>query len=574
MTVSYYGPNQVSKALFTQQLIESPPPFIAIDVETISLKERLPLGFAIATSPDEAWYFKTFPEVDPELDLIKPLLANPAIKKVYQNIMFDMRVLPAALPDYNIDASNVADTLVMARLLRRPAVKLSELSSEVGMELQTANDLMAEYQAKTMLEIPPEATGAMCASHAKATLALFFKFLPELREAGLSDYFNVEMTAVPILIEMSQRGLKIDQESRQREETRLEGLVEYYRGMCAEPGLEFNPGSPQQVGYVLAERGNFLPIKKSRDKKTGALLMRYSTEEKVLQFCDDPIAAIVLNFREANTLLTRYVRPLAGLERVYTEYSLDTVVGRTTSSKGGDPEKTNLQNWPPELRYILMPDSGTFAHGDFSQEHLRILMHFSGDRKMENIYRQPALLEDGSKNPEADIHAMTAHDLHISRTIAKRVNFGVPYGATAQVLRDNTKIQDLRICQRFLDNWYKAYPDAAEWLHGAKEYGRKRGMSLPTLFGRQIAIPEEYTKSGKLDTEAMDRKAVNYPILGSDGEIMKRALIICDRKNLPLAVQVHDSIDCDGDVEFPVDELEAIAPVRIPFETEKNPRWK
>lgn len=560
MTVSYYGPNTVSKELFTQQLVESPPSIISIDVETISLKQRLPIGFAIATAPDEAWYFKVYPELDPEVELLKPLLANPKIKKVYQNAMFDVRVLPIGLPDFEIDDTNVADTLVMARLLGKPLVKLSELSPEVGMYIQSANDLLVEYQAKTMLDIPVEATAAMCASHAKATLALFYKFLPDID----TDYFNIEMSVIPILVDMSQRGLKIDQRARAMVESRLEGDVAYYRQLCAEE--DFNPGSPQQVSYILAKRGNFLPMNKTKTA--------YRTDEKVLQFCDDPLAAVVLNFRDKNTLLTRYIRPLAGLDRVYTEYSLDTVIGRTTSSKGGEKDKTNMQNWPPDVRYILCPDSGTFTHGDFSQEHLRILMYKSGDRVMQNIYSQPVYFPDGERNPEADIHAMTARALNIPRRLAKIVNFAIPYGGTAKVIHERAKIANLKICQNFLDKWYETYIDAAEWLRAAQDYGENHHKSLPTLFGREVAIPEEWTKWGKIDKEAMRRKAVNYPILGSDGEIMKRALIICSKKGLPLAVQVHDSIDCDGDIEFPVEQLEGIAPVHIPFSVEKNPRWK
>jgi len=559
VSVRYFGRKQVSKELFRQQLVESPPPFVSIDVETISLKNKMPIGFAVATSPEEAWYFQTFPELDPEVELIRPLLADPAIKKVYQNAMFDIKVLPIGLADFTVDDSNIADTLVMARMLGKAQVKLSELSLELGIVLTTASDLMAEYGAKDMLGVPTEAVAAMCASHATTTLKLFYHLLPDID----TDYFNVEMAAIPILVDMSQRGLKIDQAARAYEERRLETEVAYYRALCAEE--DFNPGSPQQVGYILAKRGNFLPLAKSKKQ--------YKTDEKTLQFCDDPLAAIVLNYREKNTLLTRYVRPLKGFDRVYTEYSLDTVIGRTTSSGGGEKGQTNLQNWPPELRYIFMPDSGTFTHGDFSQEHLRILMHFSGDRKMQEIYSLPRRLPDGQPNPDADIHMITARGMNITRDFAKRVNYGMQNGGTAKVMQNYAKIHNLQLCQSFVDGWFELYRDAGEWIRGAQEYAIQNGKALPTLFGREVHIEEEWTKFGKLDLEAMKRKGSAYPILGSDGEVMKRALIICEKAKLPLAIQVHDSIDCDGSIEFPVEQLENIAPVHIPFQVQKNTRW-
>jgi DNA polymerase I len=545
MTVLYFGPDHATKELFNQHLVESPPQFISIDTETISLKERLPIGFAIAVSPSEAWYFKVYPEPDPEIAMLKPLLANPNIKKIMHNCMFDVRVMALALP-YQMDDSNIADTNVMARLLGKAETKLGILAEEVGLKAQDAPSILLEYNAKSMLEIPPEALAAKCANDAKVALALFYEYLPQID----LDYFKVEMAVIPILIDMSQRGLKIDQDSRAVEETRLETDKAYYKSVCAEE--DFNPGSGQQTGYVLAKRGNFLPFTKSR--------RQLKTDEDTLQFVDDPLATVVLGYKKANSLLTKYIYPLRGLDRIYTEYGLDTVVGRTNSSN------FNMQNIPEHLRQIFVPDSGTYTTGDFSQEHLRILMHFSGDKQMERVYNEGEM--------GGDIHAYYAKKKGLPRYIAKVINYAIPYGATPFVIRAQTKIRDIRKCSQYLDEWFDTFRDAAAWIRGAKEYGLQHHKSLPTLFGRQIAIPDELTKYGKLDLEAMGRKAVNYPILGSDGEVMKRALIICAAHGLPLAVQVHDSITCDGDIEFPVEQLESIAPVRIPFMVEKSPRWK
>ena len=541
MSVTYFGQRTMSKDLFNEQLVHSPPPVISIDIETISLKERMPIGFAIATSPEDAWYFSTYPEHDREIELVMPLLSNPNIKKVFHNAIFDLRSFPLICP---IDSSNIADTNVMARLLRKVDTRLTDLAEEVGMVNQDAASLMAEYGAKTMLDIPQEAVAAKCACDVKVTLALYNKYAPDID----SDYLDVEMASIPILIKMSLRGLKINQEDRAKEEARLEKDVVYYKQLCEEEDL--NPASNQQVGYILAKRGNFLPFTKSKKQ--------LSVNAEQLEFLDDPIAAIVLNFREANKLLTTYIRPLKEDDRIYTQYSLDIIVGRIQSSN------RNMQNIPPDVRYIFEPDSGVYTTGDFSQEHLRILMHLSGDREMQRVYYEG---ESGG-----DIHLKTAKELGISRRLAKVINFAIPYGGTPRTVSTQSKIKDIRKCSRFLDGWFDTYRDAAEWIRGAQDYGMRHGKALPTLFGREIAIPEEYNKWGRLNDDAMKRKAVNYPILGSDGEIMKRALIICE--HLPLAVCVHDSITADGDIEFPVEQLETISPIRIPFAVEKSERWK
>lgn len=548
MPVTYFGPETVSRELFNKQLVTSPPPVIAVDVETISLKERMPIGFAIATSPVEAWYFRTYPEPDPELELVWPLLANPNIKKAFHNAMFDLRAFPLI---GHIDRSNIADTNVMARLLGRTDTKLFELALEVGRTAQDAHSLIVEYGGKTMLDVPSDVVAEKCANDTQVTLALYHEYVDGIDP----QYFKVEMSVIPILIDMSLRGLRVNQEDRAKLEARLEIDVEHYKHLCEEE--DFNPGSNQQVGYILAKRGNFLPFTRSRKQ--------LKVDEDQLEFLDDPIAAIVLNFRRANKLLTTYVLPLKDEDRIYTEYSLDIVVGRIQSSS------KNMQNIPgadsptgTNARHIFEPDSGVFTTGDFSQEHLRILMHFSGDREMQRVYY------DGEY--EGDIHKKTAKELGISRHLAKTVNYAIPYGATPWAVSVNAKIKDLKKCARFIDGWFDTYRDAAEWIRGAQEYGLRNNKALPTLFGREIAIPDEETKYGKLNIEAMKRKGVNYPILGSDGEIMKRALIVC--KRLPLAVTVHDSITCDGDVEFPIETLETLSSVRIPFAVKKTERWE
>ena len=541
MPVSYFGPETPTKELFNRQLVNISSGVVAIDVETISLKERMPLGFAIATSPNEAWYFRLYPEPDRELELVRPLLSNPNIKKVFHNAMFDLRSLPLV---ERVDRSNIADTNVMARLLGRADTKLFELAPEVDRVIQDAPSLLAEYDGKTMLDVPPDALASKCADDAQTTLALYNLYLPDINP----EYFKVEMAVIPILIDIGLRGLRVNQDDRAKEEARLEKDVAYYRQICDEE--DFNPASNQQVGYILAKRGNFLPF--TRSKRS------LQVNEKQLEFLDDPIAAIVLNFRKANKLLTTYIKPLAGEDRIYTEYSLDIIVGRIQSSN------RNMQNIPPEMRYIFEPDSGTYTIGDFSQEHLRILAHFSGDREMQRVYYEG---EHGG-----DIHLKTAKELNISRRVARNVNYAIPYGGTPRAVSEMTKIKDLRKCSRFLDKWFDTYRDAADWIRGAREYGRIHNKSLPTLFGREIAIPDMFTKYGNLDEDAMERRGVNYPILGSDGEIMKRAILKC--MHLPLAVIVHDNITADGDIEFPVEQLETLSPVRIPFAVKKTRRWE
>jgi len=560
MSMTYYGPGTGTKEMFYQQLVDSPPSVIAIDTETISLKERLPIGFAIATSPYEAWWFSSYPESDLEIQALVGILTNPNIKKVYANVMFDIRVQPLIFQDsFQADESNISDILVMARILGHTHASVSDLAPEIGRHTDDAKVMLDEYGAKTMLELPPELVASKCANDAMVTLDLYFHLAPQIEQLdGLSpDYMQVESEVIPILVDMSQRGLAIDQHARERMELRMEEDRDFYKKMCAEH--DFNPGSGMQTGYILAKRGNFLPMTKSK--------RQLKTDEETLETIDDPLAAAVLGYKRANSILTKYLYPLRGLERIYTEYGVDTEVGRTKSSN------FNMQNIPAassrigiDVRQIFLPDSGLFSTGDFSQLHLRFLAHQAGDREMKRVY------EDGKDG--GDIHISTMLKIHRPRSIAKIINYAIPYGGDPHTLAKQLHTKDLRWCSKLIDEWFDAYPDAAEYIREARRYALRHNKSLPTLFGRQIAIPEEINRWNRIDTAAMERKGANYPILGSDGEVIKRALIICSHHKLPLAVQVHDSITADGDCTFPSEALESLAPCPTPFAIDKSERWK
>ena len=550
----YSGPNILTKEYFIEKLVDSPPPIVAVDCETISLQERMPVGFSIAINPDEAFYFVTFPEPDPALHYLTKVLTDPNIKKVFHNAPFDLRNMPLVV---DIESSNIADTAVMARLLGATEAELYLLAIQVNKETTPIKQIMSKFNAKDLLGLPTEEIARHCAEDSMCTLALYHHYLPHID----SGYFKVEMEAIPILIQMGLRGVRFDEVSRSKIESNLEADLDYYGKMIISQGVD-NPGSNQQVGFILAKRGNFLPLTKSRKQ--------LKVDEDTLEFIEDPLAQIFLSYRYNSKLLTTYIRPLAGNDRIYTNYNLDARVGRISSSSmnmqnipGKNPSRPRVEHY--NIRDIFLPDNGMFTNGDYSQEHLYILMNMSGDKQMQRVYIEGEM--------DRDIHNFAAQMMFGSvtpqyRKIAKTINYAIAYGATPQTISQQAKIADVRRCKDFLDKWFATFRDAAEWIKGAQREGLRDGWALPTLFGRRIKLPEDEGEEG------MKRKAVNYPILGSDGEVMKRALIVCKNHKLPLAVTVHDSITLDGDCEFPVEELEHIAPVRIPFEVTKTLRWE
>lgn len=544
MTVEYLGPHEPTKERFRSQLIESPPSVISLDVETISLTNRIPLGFGIGVSTDESWWF---PAESPEIELVKPLLLNPAIKKVFHNALFDLRCFPGIC---NVDSTNIADTNDMARLLGYKTTKLSTFFVLTGKSTTPAEEILASHNVHSMDKLPISVVAHHCMQDCIATLALYYSLIDKIVD---KEYLDTEMKVIPILLRMSLRGLKIDQEELHKQINDYQGQKDFYIELCKSAG-DFNPGSTQQVGYILTKRGNFLPTKRNRN--TGKWSV--TTNEAALKKLKDPLAQYVLSYRHVTKILSTYLTPAIDEDRIYTEYNKESDVGRINSAR------INMQNIPDPVRAIYVPDSGVFTSGDYSQEHLRILCYVSGDREMRRVY------EDGEF--DGDIHSKTAKELHIDRKIAKIINYAIPYGATPETLSEQAGI-DRKVAERFLYGWFDAYREAYQWIKDAQEFGVRHMWALPTLFGRSIALPEEYDKRGNLNVEAVKRKAVNYPILGSDGEVMKRALILCDSLNLPLSITVHDSVVCDGDVQLPMEQLENITPFRLPMDVKKLMHW-
>ncbi len=555
MPVTYYGPGPAKERF--QHFIDNPPPVISLDVETVSLAERMPIGFAIAFSVDEAIYFQVYPDTPQELSLLKSILCNPKVRKVAHNAVFDFGVLPMIPYLENIDRSNIWDTNVAARWLGEADTVLQHLIEYYNLPIKVTAVKDILPAGKTMLDIPPNEVADKCQRDARACLMLYLEYIDTIEDKHLAN-FQVDMDVMPLMMDMSQHTLKLDRQVRNDLAGQYADEIEFYRRQVQSFGVE-NPGSNQQVGYMLASRGNFLPLTKGK--------RQLSTSEGNLVFLDDPMAAAVLGYRGKVKFKSTYLDPLAEIDRFATEYYLDTNVGRFNS------RNRNIQNIPPDARGMILPDNRWFTTADYSQEHLYILAHMSGDRELLRIF------ENGE-----DVHVATAERMHITRDLGKVLNYAIPYGATAKTVSERAKIKDLSSCSRLLDYWFRTYQGAADFCLHAQREGIRDGWALPTLFGRRIKIQPE-------SDDGMKRKAVNYPILGSDGEVIKRAIIMsADRGLAPpiLAMTIHDSLVFDGDENIPLEEtsksdtgprtefqaeLEMIPGFRVPIEVKKTSRW-
>lgn len=538
----YYGEEPPRAGMFRDYLVD--PKLVAVDVETISLKERIAIGVGIAVSPDKAFYFPLFPEPSPMTPWY--LLKDPDVVKMFHNAPFDL----LCLREYEVYNGNIIDTNILGNLLNIRPTRLVDLSGHVFMtsgiyyEVHQVSEILEQYNAKIMLDLPEDVSARKCCQDATATFGVY-NYLSEKVD---QEYFYVENQLIPILVDMSCYGIKIDQKARAELESKLSEEVEYYKSVTEEAG--FSISSAQQVGYMLAKRGAynvFVRLPFTRGGKTGRRQLR--TDEETLSKMEDPLAAMVLDYRAKAKLLSTYIEPWANEDRAYTRFHLDAITGRISSTD------RNMQNIPKgAAREIFIPDSGVFTDSDFSQIELRMLAYISGDKDMQYVF-----------DSGGDIHQETADFMGIPRRPSKNVNFAMIYGATDETIAETAHVKDIRRARELKHMWFDKWRGAGDWIQAQQEMALKNGY-IETLFGRRINLPME----GEESRDRIMRKAINYPIQGSAAEVMKRALIRC--KHLPMCLQVHDEILFDGKVVLP--KLDNIAPFNTPVTVKYLQRWE
>ena len=364
--------------------------------------------------------------------------------------------------------------------------------------------------------------------------------------AAFLDNYSVDMKLIPILIGMSARGIALRQEPLQAWDTRLGEDALHYKDICEREG--FDPGKNQQVGYMLALRGNILPF--TRGGK------QLKTDEDTLLGLDDPLATIVLQYRKATKLRSTYITPWLGKKRAYTNFRMDLSTSRLASFD------RNIQNIPPAVREIFAPDSGVWTWMDWSQIEMRIFAYITQDPVMLDAYKTGK-----------DIHSITQEALWPGssptneeiRTKAKSFNFAMVYYATARTLSKTFRLP-MELCSQYRAAWLDLYHVAHEWMESQIHI---QGEWVETLFGRRLRLPDPIeTSEGHVN-----KCKINYPVQGTAAGVVARGMLMCDGLDYNHVAQVHDELLFDGDVD-PPESLRHILPgVDLPFKVNKSPVW-
>jgi DNA polymerase-1 len=494
---------------------------------------------------------------DEVLARLAPWLADPAKKKIGQNLKYDQHVFA----NHGLVLAGIAhDTMLESYVLE--AHRPHDMDNLAWRHLGVKTIAYADVTGKGAKQIgfdqvSIEDATRYSAEDADIALQLHRHLYPPIAADAKLDhvYTAIEIPVREVLYRMEREGVMIDAallaaQSRELGE-RAYALEQRAYELAGQP---FNLASPRQLGEIL-----FTKMKLPAPRKTAT--GQPSTDEDVLTelAANYPLPKVLLEHRALTKLKSTYTDKLPQMvnpatRRVHTTFGQATAVtGRLSSN---DP---NLQNIPvrtAEGRRIreafIAPPGHVVVSADYSQIELRIMAHLSRDAALVAAFREGA-----------DIHRATAADVfgvppaEVSaeqRRYIKAVNFGLIYGMGVFGLAQQLGIERAA-AQQFIDRYFQRYPGVAEYMQATREFARKNGF-VETVFGRRLYL-SDINAAGGPRRAAAERAAINAPMQGTAADLVKLAMIAVagwlDRERLAtrLVLQVHDELV----LEVPEQEL-------------------
>ncbi len=480
---------------------------------------------------------------------LKPILEDPKIKKIGQNIKYEYIVLA----NYGIRLKGIGfDTMVASYLLNPSKFNhnLEDISLEYLNHRMTTpiQDLIGKGKsAITMDKVDLDKISRYSCEDSDVAFRLKSVLAREIADKGLDNlFYDVEIPLVEVLAEMELTGVSIDTEYLKglsgEMARKLEGLSKKIYELA---GGEFNINSPKQLSVILFDKLKLPVVKKT---KTGI-----STDEEVLTklAAKHELPKTLLEYREFSKLKSTYVDALPNLinpktGRLHTSFNQTvTATGRLSSSE------PNLQNIPIKTEegkktrkaFIPYEKGDSMLSADYSQIELRILAHLSGDKALIKAFGEGL-----------DIHAYTASlvfgvpekDVSLQmRNMAKTVNFGIVYGMSPYGLSQSLGIE-VDKAKEFIDAYFERYPEVKSYLEQLIENARTAGF-VTTILGRRRYIPEITSQDARIKAFA-ERTAINTPVQGSAADVIKVAMIAihdalaANRFGSRMIMQVHDEL--------------------------------
>ena len=549
---------------------------ISVDTETTSLNPLQAdlVGISFSCDTNEAYYIpvahKNVKCLSREIVIskIKIILEDPSIKKVGQNIKYDLIVLKK----YGIDIEPIEDTMLLSYTVdagnnRHNMDVLSEI--HLGHKTLSYKDLVGTGKKQlNFSDVNLEDATKYAAEDADVTLRLYNILKSRVDEEKLNKIYEVfEKPMIKLLSKLETNGIKIDDSYLKKLSKKFgERLISKEKEIFKLSGKEFNIGSPKQLGEIIY---NDLKIAKLKKTKKGSL----ATNAKVLEdlaSSGHKFPKLVLEWRQDSKLKSTYTDALqdhidSKTKRVHTSFLLAaTNTGRLASS---DP---NLQNIPikttdgKEIRKAFVAEEGNILiSADYNQIEMRILADMADVKELKKAFKN-----------NQDIHSLTASQVFGAplnkvndemRRKAKAINFGIIYGITQYGLAKQISVSNQE-AKDFIDEYFKKFPEIKDYMNTTIKFCRKNGY-VNNIFGRRIHLRGINDKNFSIRS-FQERAAINAPIQGSAADIIRLAMIEVDKKiekekkiNAKMLLQIHDELVFESSLQNQKDNEKQISKV-------------
>jgi DNA polymerase-1 len=562
---------------------------ICFDTETSALESTVAdiVGLSFSFKQHEAWYIPLsakHSEAVATLELFKPVFENEQIKKIGQNIKYDLNVLKR----YGIAVKGKLFDTMLAHYLIEPDLRHNmDYLSSIYLKYQPVSiETLIGKKGKNQLSmraVPLEKIKEYAAEDADITWQLKQKLQVELEKNNLQKLFEeVELPLIHVLSDMELEGIKIDDAFlKDYAKVLQQDILQLEQTIYNLAGMQFNIASPKQLGEVLFDYLKLDP--KAKKTKTG----QYQTgEEVLLKLSEHEIVGHILAVRELQKLKSTYVdalpeliNPLTG--RVHTTFNQAVAAtGRLSSTN------PNLQNIPvktdrgKEVRKAFIPRNNDYfiLSADYSQIELRIIASLANETAMIEAFKQ-----------NLDIHAATAARVYnkditevtaTERRNAKAVNFGIIYGQSAFGLSKSLGIPRNEAA-RIIEEYFKQYPGIKQYMESTINFAKEHGY-VQTILGRKRYLKD--INSANLTVRGFaERNAINAPIQGSAADMIKVAMINIHKqmqqhpiiKKSKMVLQVHDELLFDAHKDelqelkqLVIGEMERALPLSVPVKVE------
>lgn len=482
-------------------------------------------------------------------------------KCVWQHGKYDKKVM------WRRDIANVRideDTMYLHYVLDETSEHNLEYLAKIFLHAEPYKYKMNQNWAAVSLETYPEFFEALCervSVDVDYTYQLYHVLTAKVHEEPTLEkvYRELLIPAANFLTRVEENGIYVDpsylEELDERYTKVLAGIMDEIH-VAAEPFWDreaymaatgarsapdiFNPGSPQQMAWMIFDRLKLNPrVKKGR-----------STSKEVLKTIENPPELVkkVQEYRKVQKEHSTYVIGLLNARdedgRVRTTFSLHiTATGRLSS------KEPNVQNQPSangvgNIRRCFLPAPGKIlAEIDYSGAELRWLGVLSKDPVLTDIFKSGR-----------NLHVETAkmlfgeHYTKSQKLRAKALNFGIIYGRKAQSIAEEHNIP-LAEAQEMMDNWFAGYAGAAKFLHWCDEQV-VQGNYMESPFGRR----RRFGLVSPATLDSLQNEARNFPIQSASSDLMLTCAMICEswlrERDVKIINLIHDSML----LEIPADE--------------------